>query len=186
MAEVTGHVRHLRLAFAAAAVGGALVVAPGASADTPEPIVLELDATFSEPVSRPADGPPRTQVGMRGALRVSGAVNAVVELPLGAHMVIYGGEHVEGPWHGGGWIPDAGSPNVSVPLTAVLQSHFTSETTGTLTGSWTIGPYAGSPFAGLRAEGEATCDFDLDPTRNFLRCTLTGSGHFPPGGQEQR
>lgn len=41
-------------------------------------------------------------------------------IPLGGHMVSFRGEHVEGPWHGGGWIPDPGSPSITVPLGDVL------------------------------------------------------------------
>ncbi len=43
-------------------------------------------------------------------------------LPLGAHMLFYFADHVEGPWHGGGWIPDPGSPNVDVVLSDLLKA----------------------------------------------------------------
>lgn len=38
-------------------------------------------------------------------------------LPLGAHMLTYLGNHVEGPWHGGGFL---GGPNIDVNLAPTL------------------------------------------------------------------
>jgi hypothetical protein len=44
-----------------------------------------------------------------------GGVNLALE--IGSHMVAYRGEHIEGPWHGGGSLPDpAAPPNSSVEL----------------------------------------------------------------------
>jgi hypothetical protein len=40
--------------------------------------------------------------------------------PLGAHMISYRGDNVEGPWHGGGFIPDPGSPNIDCDLDDLL------------------------------------------------------------------
>ena len=45
-----------------------------------------------------------------------------IGVPLGSHMLVYRGEHVEGPWHGGGWIPDPGSPNVDVELDPIMRN----------------------------------------------------------------
>ncbi|MHC4829157.1 MAG: CARDB domain-containing protein [Planctomycetota bacterium] len=49
-----------------------------------------------------------------------GGVNLALE--IGSHMVAYRGEHIEGPWHGGGSIPDpAAPPNSSVELDQVYR-----------------------------------------------------------------
>jgi thermitase len=45
-----------------------------------------------------------------------------VDLPIGAHMLVYRGAHVEGPWHGGGFLPDPLSPNIDVDLDRTLTS----------------------------------------------------------------
>ena len=51
---------------------------------------------------------------------VNQILNLLPGLPLGAHMLTYHADHVEGPWHGGGWLRGPGSPNIDVPLFPLL------------------------------------------------------------------
>ncbi|MDC3378706.1 S8 family serine peptidase [Planctomycetota bacterium] len=52
--------------------------------------------------------------------RINKIVNSLLDmlpgLPLGAHMLLMRADHVEGPWHGGGWLKGPGNPNINVDL----------------------------------------------------------------------
>ncbi|MGE0710083.1 MAG: S8 family serine peptidase [Planctomycetota bacterium] len=47
-------------------------------------------------------------------------LNLLPGIPLGAHMLLYNADHVEGPWHGGGWLKGPGNPNINVDLFPLL------------------------------------------------------------------
>jgi len=98
-----------------------------------------------------------------------------VGIPLGAHMVAYRGEHVEGPWHGGGFLPDPSAPNILVLLEQVLATWaqrnqpVNAEAFG----------YAAHPFSlGLGwPESHRRLAFGLDPANR----TLDHVHASPPG-----
>ncbi|MCW8140881.1 MAG: hypothetical protein KIT58_18415, partial [Planctomycetota bacterium] len=52
---------------------------------------------------------------------VNQLANLLPGVPLGAHMLLYHADHVEGPWHGGGWLRGPGNPNVDVNLFPLLE-----------------------------------------------------------------
>ncbi len=70
-----------------------------------------------------------------------------ISLPLGAHMLHYRADHVEGPWHGGGWIPDPGSPSIDVVLEDVLRDS--AQQNQTPLGNLHAFSYAAHPFGGF-------------------------------------
>src|SRR6185369_13162418 len=48
-------------------------------------------------------------------------VNALIPgLPIGAHMLSMRSEHIEGPWHGGGYMASPNNPNITVDLFPLL------------------------------------------------------------------
>ena len=51
---------------------------------------------------------------------VNQILNLLPGIPLGAHMLTYQADHVEGPWHGGGFLRGPGSPNIDVELVPLL------------------------------------------------------------------
>ncbi|MCO5168344.1 MAG: S8 family serine peptidase [Planctomycetes bacterium] len=51
---------------------------------------------------------------------VNQLANLLPGVPLGAHMLLYHADHVEGPWHGGGWLVGPGNPNINVDLFPLL------------------------------------------------------------------
>lgn len=75
---------------------------------------------------------------------VNKILNMLPGIPLGAHMLVYESDHIEGPWHGGGWLRSPGSPNIDVPLFATLQDIAKNRQ-----GSQSRGfAYAAHPFSG--------------------------------------
>ncbi|MEZ0227808.1 MAG: S8 family serine peptidase [Planctomycetota bacterium] len=42
--------------------------------------------------------------------------NLLPGIPIGAHFLLMRSEHIEGPWHGGGFLQGPGNPNINVDL----------------------------------------------------------------------
>jgi subtilisin family serine protease len=109
-------------------------------------------------------------------IQVFGAGPVSVGIPLGSHMVAYRGEHIEGPWHGGGWIPDPSAPTgMLVPLDDTLRTYGTANQGANAEAF----AYAAHPFsAGLGwPDGHRRLAFGLDPASR----TLDHVHASPPG-----
>jgi hypothetical protein len=89
-----------------------------------------------------------------------------LQIPLGAHIVSFRGEHVEGPWHGGGWIPDPGSPNIDVPLDGFIRQWATQNQAANANAFC----YAAHPFSSMLGFSRANLElaFGLDPAQRAL------------------
>src|SRR5207237_2159798 len=83
-------------------------------------------------------------------------------LPIGAHMLTMRADHVEGPWHGGGWLKGPGNPNIDVNLMPLLNDFAKqSQTTQGDTFTYCAHPYGGQGWDDDKiAEG-----FGLDPAK---------------------
>ena len=81
--------------------------------------------------------------------RIHPVVNQILNLlpgvPLGAHMLTYRADHVEGPWHGGGFLRGPGSPNIDVNLHPLL-NDLAKNRQGTQGASF---GYCAHPFGGM-------------------------------------
>jgi subtilisin family serine protease len=92
---------------------------------------------------------------------VNQLANFLPGVPMGAHMLLYNAEHVEGPWHGGGWLVGPGNPNINVNLFPLL-NEVAKQRQATQGKSFS---YAAHPFGG---QGWRDENFDraygLDPT----------------------
>jgi subtilisin family serine protease len=91
---------------------------------------------------------------------VNKILNMLPGIPLGAHMLVYGADHVEGPWHGGGWLKGPGNPNIDVNLFPLLNG-FAKNNQGTQGDTFS---YAAHPFGGM-GWNDSNFDgaFGLDP-----------------------
>jgi subtilisin family serine protease len=82
-------------------------------------------------------------------------------LPLGAHMLSMRCEHIEGPWHGGGWMVSPNNPNITVNLYPLL-GQFAKQNQTTNARSFC---YAAHPYS---SQGWTDDNFNhtlgLDPT----------------------
>lgn len=54
-------------------------------------------------------------------LQHNGFAGFGVDLPLGSHLLLYRAQHIEGPWHGGGFFPDPQAPPIDVELDTLLR-----------------------------------------------------------------
>lgn len=113
-----------------------------------------LGATAGEEVSFEQDYP---------LPRVSPLVDRLVGLlpgiPIGAHLLLHGADHVEGPWNGGVWLPSPMNPRTRTDLDRTLATVATAPAQ--------LGPrfaYAAHPFSGL-AWSDANLEraFGADP-----------------------
>lgn len=99
---------------------------------------------------------------------VNNILNLLPGIPLGAHMLLYRAEHVEGPWHGGGWLVGPGNPNINVDLRGVL-NDVAKNRQGNQGRSFA---YAAHPFSGQGwNDANLEREFGLDPqhrTRDTL------------------
>lgn len=80
-------------------------------------------------------------------------------LPIGAHMLLYRHPHVEGPWHGGGFL---GGPKIDVELEALLDGAAHQPGAG----GGSPFAFAAHPFSGMGWEdGHLQREFGLDPAQ---------------------
>ena len=102
-------------------------------------------------------------------------------LPLGAHMLTYRANHVEGPWHGGGWLQGPGNPNIDVNLFPLLNDLATQDQ-GRQGEAFS---YAAHPFSGMGWRDEnLERAFGLDPALRTKDEVHTGSQEFVVKGVE--
>jgi subtilase family protein len=103
-------------------------------------------------------------------------------LPMGAHMLAYRAEHVEGPWHGGNSImPSPNSPQTTVHLAPLMRDLAQNQRQG--------GPspftFAAHPFSGMGWRREhLDRSLGLDPTLRNRDEVHTTSGEFILKGLE--
>lgn len=102
-------------------------------------------------------------------------------VPMGAHMLLYQSEHVEGPWHGGGWLVGPGNPNINVDLFPLLNEVAKQRQT-TQAKSFS---YAAHPFSG-QGWNDANLDraYGLDPTQRTRDEVHDGTNEFVVKGVE--
>ncbi len=113
---------------------------------------------------------------------VNNILDVLPGLPLGAHMLLYGTDHVEGPWHGGGWLRGPGNPNISVELFPLLRD---AATRPQLSGTGTPFAYAAHPFGGQGwRDGNLDRGFGLDPALRDRDAVHGPSGKFVLKGVE--
>lgn len=83
-------------------------------------------------------------------------------VPMGAHMLLYHSEHVEGPWHGGGWLVGPGNPSINVDLFPLL-NEVAKHRQATQAKSFS---YAAHPFSGMGwNDGNLDRGYGLDPAQ---------------------
>ncbi|MBL4844635.1 MAG: S8 family serine peptidase [Planctomycetes bacterium] len=91
---------------------------------------------------------------------VNKILNMLPGIPLGAHMLVYESDHIEGPWHGGGWLKSPGNPNIDVNLFPTL-NDLAKNRQGSQSGSFA---YAAHPFSGQGwNDSNLRLGFGLDP-----------------------
>lgn len=91
---------------------------------------------------------------------VNKILNMLPGIPLGAHMLVYESDHIEGPWHGGGWLRSPGSPNIDVPLFSTLDD-MAKNRQGSQSRAFA---YAAHPFSGQGwNDSNLRQGFGLDP-----------------------
>ncbi|MCA8923043.1 MAG: S8 family serine peptidase [Planctomycetes bacterium] len=96
-------------------------------------------------------------------------------LPLGAHMLLNRANHVEGPWHGGGWLKGPGNPPINVDLFPLLGDLATQDQGRQ--GDAFI--YAAHPFSGMGwRDDNLEGGFGLDPARRTRDAVHPGSNEF--------
>ncbi len=112
---------------------------------------------------------------------VNNILNMLPGIPLGAHMLLYRANHVEGPWHGGGWLTGPGNPNIHVNLDQLLSDVATTQQ-ATQSESFA---YASHPFGG-QGWNDANVDrsFGLDPLARTRDAVHPQSGEFVLKGVE--
>jgi subtilisin family serine protease len=112
---------------------------------------------------------------------VNQILNVLPGLPLGAHMLTYHADHVEGPWHGGGWLVSPGNPNIDVELLPLLNDLAKNRQQS----QEEVFTYAAHPFGGQGwRDGNLDRAFGLDPafrTRDEVHDT---TGEFVVKGLE--
>ncbi|MBL4847044.1 MAG: hypothetical protein JKY65_16105, partial [Planctomycetes bacterium] len=121
-----------------------------------------------------------------GKLSFHPAVDPILRLlpnlPLGAHMLTFRADHVEGPWHGGNSImPSPNNPNTTVHLAPLLADMASQQRQG--------GPapftYAAHPFSGMGWRREhLDRSLGLDPSKRTLDEVHVTSGEFIVKGLE--
>ncbi|MGE0710939.1 MAG: S8 family serine peptidase [Planctomycetota bacterium] len=99
-------------------------------------------------------------------------VNALLNLPIGAHMLSYGGQHIAGPWHGGSdFARKAGDKDPDLELADLL--YTLAKTGGAQNADAAL--YAAHPFAGSNywTDEHVELAFERDPARRTDRTVKT-------------
>ena len=108
-------------------------------------------------------------------------LNLLPGIPLGAHMLLYEADHVEGPWHGGGWLKGPGNPNIDVDLFPLLNDVAKRNQTRQSRAF----AYAAHPFSGQGwNDNNLARGFGLDPAQRTRDEVHDGSGEFVLKGLE--
>jgi len=105
--------------------------------------------------------------------------NVLPGLPMGGHMLLFHADHVEGPWHGGGWLRGPSSPSVDVELAPLLANLAqTPQATAPFA-------YAAHPFSGM-GWGDQHLDrsLGLDPAQRTRDELHAATGEFVVKGLE--
>lgn len=112
---------------------------------------------------------------------VNNILNVLPGIPLGAHMLLYRADHVEGPWHGGGWLRGPGNPNIDVELFPLL-SDVAKNRQGAQGGAFS---YAAHPFGGQGwSDANIERAFGLDPAARTRDEVHDQTGKFVLKGLE--
>lgn len=112
---------------------------------------------------------------------VNQLANMLPGVPMGAHMLLYHAEHVEGPWHGGGWLRGPGNPNIDVDLFPLLND--VAKSRQQLQGK--AFSYAAHPFGGQGwRDGNLERAYGLDPALRTRDEVHDASGEFVVKGVE--
>ncbi|HBP22032.1 MAG TPA: hypothetical protein DEA08_30140, partial [Planctomycetes bacterium] len=108
-------------------------------------------------------------------------LNLLPGIPLGAHMLLYGADHVEGPWHGGGWLKGPGNPNINVDLFPLLYDVAKRNQTRQSDAF----AYAAHPFSGQGwNDNNFARGFGLDPANRTRDEVHDGTNEFVLKGLE--
>ncbi|MCA8922518.1 MAG: hypothetical protein KDD82_11955, partial [Planctomycetes bacterium] len=105
--------------------------------------------------------------------------NVLPGLPMGGHMLLFHADHVEGPWHGGGWLRGPSSPSVDVELAPLLQNLAQT--------AQPVAPfaYAAHPFSGLGwGPDHVDRSLGLDPAQRTRDEVHAQTGEFVVKGLE--
>lgn len=115
------------------------------------------------------------------------AVNQILTflpgLPIGAHMLLYRADHVEGPWHGGltNFLVSPNNPNIKVDLGALL-NDVAKNRQQRQGGAFS---YASHPFSSMGwSDSNARAMFGLDPALRTKNEVHDASGKFVLKGLE--
>lgn len=101
-------------------------------------------------------------------------------IPMGAHMLLYHSNHVEGPWHGGGWLRGPGNPNIDVNLFPLLNGVAKGRTAEDRAFA-----YAAHPFGGMGwNDGNLDRGYGLDPAQRTRDEVHDTTGEFVVKGLE--
>jgi len=112
---------------------------------------------------------------------VNNLLNMLPGLPLGAHMLLYGADHVEGPWHGGGWLKGPGNPNIDVELFPLLNDVAKSRQAA----QGDAFAFCAHPFSGQGwRDGNLERAFGLTPQHRDEDAVHDASGEFVLKGVE--
>ena len=106
---------------------------------------------------------------------LNGILNLLPGIPLGAHMLVYETDHVEGPWHGGGWLRGPGNPNINVDLFPLLADAAKQRQASQARAF----AYAAHPFSGQGwNDNNLREGFGLDPQTRTQDAVHDGSKEF--------
>lgn len=112
---------------------------------------------------------------------VNQILNVLPGVPIGAHMLLYHANHVEGPWHGGGFLKGPGNPNIDVNLFPLLNDAAKNDQ-GRQGSSFA---YAAHPFGGQGwNDGNLERGYGLDPANRTKDELHDGSREFVVKGLE--
>ena len=112
---------------------------------------------------------------------LNGILNLLPGIPLGAHMLVYEADHVEGPWHGGGWLRGPGNPNINVDLFPLLADAAKQRQAS----QERAFAYAAHPFGGQGwNDNNLRQGFGLDPQSRTEDAVHDGSKKFVLKGVE--
>ncbi len=112
---------------------------------------------------------------------VNNLLDMLPGLPLGAHMLTYRADHVEGPWHGGGWLRGPGNPNIDVDLFPLLNDVAKNrQATQGRSFAYAAHPYSGQGWNDSNYER----GFGIDPAHRTRDAVHDQTGEFVLKGLE--